>query len=249
MLVAGFFTVNPLFARAADSVQLNGAGSSFDYPLFSKAFAAYSQEHPDVQINYQSIGSGNGVKALTDKTEDFGETWKSIRNNLPAGSSRCLREDIQNRNLLYCGTEFALFASLDRGKSWTKINNNLPTVAVHEVAIHPTAGEIVAATHGRSLWIVDALLGTGASGPPREPFATAIRAINSASALRLAVDLPSGLDCDTGEPGDPTVQAHHTCTFVAPKTGFGNPAAAPYLGHVHILDIGAPRCLLNEYAT
>ena len=88
-------------------------------------------------------------------TDDFGETWKSITSKLPNGSSRCLREDIANPNLLFCGTEFALFASLDRGNSWTKINNNLPTVAVHEVAIHPTAGEIVAATHGRSLWIMD----------------------------------------------------------------------------------------------
>jgi photosystem II stability/assembly factor-like uncharacterized protein len=88
-------------------------------------------------------------------TDDFGDTWKPIRNNLPTGSSRCLREDVTNPNLLYCGTEFALFVSLDRGGSWTKINNNLPTVAVHEVAIHPTAGEIVAATHGRSLWILD----------------------------------------------------------------------------------------------
>ncbi len=88
-------------------------------------------------------------------SDDFGETWTPITANLPTGSTRCLREDIKNPNLLYCGTEFALFVSLDRGKSWTKINNNLPTVAVHEVAIHPTAGEIVAATHGRSLWILD----------------------------------------------------------------------------------------------
>jgi photosystem II stability/assembly factor-like uncharacterized protein len=88
-------------------------------------------------------------------TEDFGQTWKSIRGKLPTGSSRCLREDIENPNLLYCGTEFALFVSLDRGGAWTKLNNNLPTVAIHEVAIHPTAGEIVAATHGRSLWILD----------------------------------------------------------------------------------------------
>ncbi len=88
-------------------------------------------------------------------TDDFGQTWKPITGNLPVGSTRCLREDVKNPNLLYCGTEFALFASLDRGQSWTKINNNLPTVAVHEVAIHPTAGEIVAATHGRSLWILD----------------------------------------------------------------------------------------------
>jgi photosystem II stability/assembly factor-like uncharacterized protein len=88
-------------------------------------------------------------------TEDYGQTWKSIRANLPWGSTRCLREDVVNPDLLYCGTEFALWASVNRGAYWTRINNNLPTVAVHEVAIHPTAGEIVAATHGRSIWILD----------------------------------------------------------------------------------------------
>jgi photosystem II stability/assembly factor-like uncharacterized protein len=89
-------------------------------------------------------------------TDDFGQTWKNITADLPAfGSTRCLREDVENPNLLYCGTEFAAFASIDRGGHWTKINNNLPTVAVHEIAVHPTAGEIVAATHGRSLWILD----------------------------------------------------------------------------------------------
>jgi photosystem II stability/assembly factor-like uncharacterized protein len=88
-------------------------------------------------------------------TEDFGQTWKSLRDNLPVGSTRVLREDIKNQNVLYVGTEFAAWASVDRGQSWTKINNNLPTVAVHDFAQHPTAGEMVAATHGRSLWIVD----------------------------------------------------------------------------------------------
>jgi hypothetical protein len=88
-------------------------------------------------------------------TEDFGQTWKSIRANLPTGSTRCLREDVKNPDLLFAGTEFSLFASVDRGAKWTRINNNLPTVAVHEIAVHPTAGEIVAATHGRSLWILD----------------------------------------------------------------------------------------------
>jgi hypothetical protein len=66
-----------------------------------------------------------------------------------------LREDIRNENLLYLGTEFAAWASLDRGDSWVKINNNLPTVAVHEFAQHPTVNELVAATHGRSIWILD----------------------------------------------------------------------------------------------
>jgi photosystem II stability/assembly factor-like uncharacterized protein len=88
-------------------------------------------------------------------TEDFGKTWKSLRANLPWGSTRCLREDVQNPNLLYLGTEFAAWASINRGESWAKINNNLPTVAIHEFAVHPTAGELVAATHGRSIWILD----------------------------------------------------------------------------------------------
>ncbi|HYV34194.1 MAG TPA: hypothetical protein VE988_00735, partial [Gemmataceae bacterium] len=83
-------------------------------------------------------------------------SWAPLTGNLPAfGSTRCLREDIENEDLLFCDTEFALFASINRGGSWAKINNNLPTVAIHEVAIHPTAGEIAVATHGRSLWIMD----------------------------------------------------------------------------------------------
>jgi photosystem II stability/assembly factor-like uncharacterized protein len=88
-------------------------------------------------------------------TEDFGQNWQSLRANLPTGSSRVLREDVLNPNLLYVGTEFAIWASVNRGASWAKLNNNLPTVAVHEIAVHPTAGEIVAATHGRSLWVLD----------------------------------------------------------------------------------------------
>ena len=88
-------------------------------------------------------------------TEDFGQTWKSLRANLPVGGTRVLREDVQNPDLLYLGTEFAAFVSLNRGGSWEKLNNNLPTVAIHELAVHPTAGELIAATHGRSLWILD----------------------------------------------------------------------------------------------
>ena len=89
------------------------------------------------------------------ESNDFGDTWRTIRSNLPTGSTRCLREDIANENMLYAGTEFALWLSMDRGANWTKLNTNLPTVAIHEVAQHPTNGEIVAATHGRSLWACD----------------------------------------------------------------------------------------------
>lgn len=89
-------------------------------------------------------------------TEDHGQTWKSITGNLPEfGSSRCLREDYVNPNVLYCGTEFGIWVSLNRGASWANLNNNLPTVAVHEVAQPTTASEIVVATHGRSVWVLD----------------------------------------------------------------------------------------------
>ncbi len=88
-------------------------------------------------------------------TEDYGATWKSLRNNLPDRTTYVCREDLVNPNVLYLGTEFAVFASIDRGAAWNRINNNLPTVAVREFAQHPTTGEMVAATHGRSLWILD----------------------------------------------------------------------------------------------
>ena len=88
-------------------------------------------------------------------SEDFGETFNPLHAGLPWGSTRCLREDLVNPNLLYLGTEFAFWVSIDRGQNWTQFNQNLPTVAIHEVAIHPENGEIVVATHGRSLWACD----------------------------------------------------------------------------------------------
>jgi NAD(P)H-hydrate epimerase len=97
-------------------------------------------------------------------------------------------------------------------------------------------------------WIVDALLGTGSVGSPRQPMDEAILLMNNAKAKRLAVDLPSGLECDTGQPNEPTFQAHHTCTFVAEKIGFANRAAATNLGQVHVVDIGAPRRLVEQIA-
>ena len=88
-------------------------------------------------------------------TEDFGKTWKPIAANLPWGSTRCISEDMTNANLLYAGTEFGAWCSLDRGKMWNKLGANLPTVAVFEFAQHPVNGQLVAATHGRSLWVLD----------------------------------------------------------------------------------------------
>ncbi|HEY1189197.1 MAG TPA: PDZ domain-containing protein, partial [Gemmata sp.] len=89
-------------------------------------------------------------------TEDYGATWKSVVGNLPEfGSTRVLREDITASEILYCGTEFGIWVSVNRGGNWAKLNSNLPTVAVHEVAQPASASEIVIATHGRSVWVLD----------------------------------------------------------------------------------------------
>jgi NAD(P)H-hydrate epimerase len=90
-------------------------------------------------------------------------------------------------------------------------------------------------------WVVDALFGTGLSGRVRPPLDAVIAAINACPSRVLAVDIPSGLDCDAGVPLGPTVRAHHTVTFVAPKKGFANPASREWTGAVHMADIGFTR--------
>ncbi len=89
--------------------------------------------------------------------------------------------------------------------------------------------------------IVDAVLGTGFSGSVRPPLNLAIEAINASGGPTIfAVDLPSGLDCDSGRPSNATVRAHHTITFIARKTGFDAPGAAAFTGVIHVVDIGVP---------
>jgi NAD(P)H-hydrate epimerase len=97
-----------------------------------------------------------------------------------------------------------------------------------------------------SAWLVDAILGTGAIGEPKSPLADAIDRMNASNIPILAVDLPSGLDCDTGLPAGHTIRAQQTCTFVAYKPGFFMPAAKPFVGEIEVTDIGVPRKLLEE---
>jgi NAD(P)H-hydrate epimerase len=91
-----------------------------------------------------------------------------------------------------------------------------------------------------SEWVVDALFGTGLTRAVRPPFDRIIAIINESAAKVLAVDLPSGMDCDTGQPLGAAVRAHRTATMAAWKIGFLQPAAQPWLGQVHLIDIGLP---------
>ena len=89
------------------------------------------------------------------KTTDSGKTWKSIKGNLPFGWIHVVREDVKNKNLLFLGTEFGIFASLDGGLSWFSLKNDLPTVAVHDIAVHPRDNDLIIGTHGRGVWILE----------------------------------------------------------------------------------------------
>jgi NAD(P)H-hydrate epimerase len=94
-------------------------------------------------------------------------------------------------------------------------------------------------------WVVDALFGTGLTRPLEAPYHELIPFVNASGKRILAVDVPSGLDCDTGKPYGPTIRATHTATFVAPKPGFET--ATEWTGTVHVVDIGVPRLLMDEF--
>jgi photosystem II stability/assembly factor-like uncharacterized protein len=90
-------------------------------------------------------------------TNDYGESWKAIRNGIPdsAGSVHVIREHSRNQNLLFAGLEFGLWVSWDRGANWTALKNNFPTVPVDDIQIQARDNDLVLATHGRSIWILD----------------------------------------------------------------------------------------------
>ena len=111
----------------------------------------------------------------------------------------------------------------------------------------PPLAELLAA-RGREWaqtpWLIDGLLGTGSQGPPRPPYDALIRWMNEQSCQKLALDVPSGLDCDSGQAAEPTFRADHTCTFVAQKVGFQSPDCHRWTGAVHVVSIGIPPALL-----
>jgi NAD(P)H-hydrate epimerase len=94
--------------------------------------------------------------------------------------------------------------------------------------------------------LIDALFGTGLTRAPQEDIAALIDKMNETGAPILAVDVPSGLDCDTGAPLGACVRATRTITFVSEKAGFANPSSRAYTGDVIVGDIGCPRELIER---
>ena len=93
------------------------------------------------------------------KTTDYGQTWSSIKGDLPAkGYVHVVREDPKVKTLLYGGTELGVFASWDGGGHWVSIRNNVPAVAVRDIAVHPRDNDLIIATHGRGVYILDSAI-------------------------------------------------------------------------------------------
>lgn len=125
-------------------------------------------------------------------------------------------------------------------------------IPIHDLSLNSSTDELkrLAGTYNNRPveWVVDAMLGTGATGPLRDPFRIAVSAINNISAKKFAVDIPTGLDCDSGEAQNPTFLADVTCTFVAMKPGLALEANRKYCGEVHVVDIGIPTQLVTQHA-
>lgn len=89
------------------------------------------------------------------RSDDFGATWKNIANNIPISPVNVILEDPENENLLFLGTDNALYASLNGGSSWELMQNGMPNVAVHDLVIQTEAKHLLVATHGRSIYKAD----------------------------------------------------------------------------------------------
>jgi photosystem II stability/assembly factor-like uncharacterized protein len=114
--------------------------------------------HFDEGTAYVSFdGHANGdMKTYVFKTADYGKTWQALATPDVSGYAHVIREDLVNRDLLFLGTEFGLFISIDGGKDWAQFKGGqFPPVAVRDLAIHPRDRDLILATHGRGIWILD----------------------------------------------------------------------------------------------
>jgi NAD(P)H-hydrate epimerase len=149
------------------------------------------------------------------------------------------------RHLHNQGSEVSLALTIDPGKYTDDALINWRIVSAMKIEWGMASPEKIAGTS--ALLIIDAIFGTGLEKAPRPPFPEIVAAVGRSGRPVLAIDLPSGMDCDTGLPlGPACIKATRTITFVAQKAGFVNPAAKPYLGEVTVGSIGCPRELVGN---
>jgi photosystem II stability/assembly factor-like uncharacterized protein len=106
-------------------------------------------------VTFDGHESGN-FRPWVFQTTDYGATWRDITGNLPEREPvYVIEQDYKNPQLLFVGTEFAIYYSITDGNTWTRFSRNLPTVAVHDIVVHPRDPDIIIGTHGRGIWIMD----------------------------------------------------------------------------------------------
>ena len=164
------------------------------------------------------------------------------------GDGYVIARHLENRGI---AVEILSVCPIAELKGDARINADVAVKAGLQVTVasEPRDWETLQERLRRPKWVVDALLGTGFTGELREPYQTAIRTVKSSSDSGrkvLAVDVPSGLDVDTGLPAAECIKADVTATFVAMKPGFFQATARPFLGQVHVIDIGVPLSLLTS---
>ncbi|MGA2005156.1 MAG: glycosyl hydrolase [Terriglobales bacterium] len=115
--------------------------------------------HFDPAVAYATFDghAGGDMKTYVYQTKDYGKTWKSLSTPQLNGYAHVVRQDLVNANLLFVGTEFGLFISIDGGTHWAQFKGSLPNVAVRDIAIHPRESDLILATHGRGIYILDDL--------------------------------------------------------------------------------------------
>lgn len=115
-----------------------------------------ASQHRDGTVFMSQNGKRNDdMKPYLWKSDDAGNTWKSIVANIPSGPINVIREDPKNKDVLYVGTDLGVYVSTDGGAEWNVLANQLPTTFVSDLVIHPRDDIMVISTHGRGMWAMD----------------------------------------------------------------------------------------------
>ena len=138
-------------------VSKNGGGSwerisnSFPKGLWVSRVIASQHKKERVYVTLNGYRSDD-FTVYVYMSDDYGKTWENISNNIPTSPVNVIREDSENPNLLYVGTDNGAYASFNQGKDWSSFQKGLPSVAIHDLVIQPSAKHLILGTHGRSLY-------------------------------------------------------------------------------------------------
>lgn len=123
--------------------------------VYVNELIASEHDRNTVYVAFNNHKNGD-FKPYILKSTNLGKSWKSIANNLPErGSIYSIAEDFETGNLLFVGTEFSMFASIDGGAYWKELNKGLPTIAVRDIDIQKRENDLVLGTFGRSFYVMD----------------------------------------------------------------------------------------------